>query len=661
MAPVSLPPGFRFHPTDEELVAYYLNRKINGRTIELEVIPEVDLYKCEPWELPDKSFLPSKDLEWYFFSPRDRKYPNGSRTNRATQAGYWKATGKDRKVNSQKRAVGMKKTLVYYRGRAPHGSRTDWVMHEYRLDERECESSNGLQDAYALCRVFKKSEPGPKIIEHYGAPCEEHKQWILNDHSSNMTDLSPDGMGDYLDNGGYHFQPSDCLQTMIQSPFDASNSWMQFLTEEALSSTTATFQNTSCFSYVPSKVDVALECARLQERFPLPSLEVEDYPQLHMTDPKILRTTNYSQHTTNRGDILHEILSVASASQELINNPNFHEDIWTTRITPHFNEPLSSLNESGNGEGSSRFMAKSHELDDQSSFVDISELEDEFKDQKKGKNLRDVKKLGENLIEVNKEVRQKDCSSNPQTEQISDDQETHQGNFTHESTEIDSKPIYSQSQEDDFSIGFINIHQHDFNQYEHHDLNNNGSPSFDVYHEMIQFNQGLLKSSQTVSKTLFHHIAPANKINIHLNPIDFMVGRFDSSERARSRVSIFENFKNFFCNKLKKGSTFCRGGATGMLSLIELLLASSFYQGGLLEQSNLVMEELPSRVESMEAESRKLISYEGRKKADNMKRMKWNEVKRIWIPNIRGKSISRIFMNGNLLPWVSMLQPSHHS
>lgn len=74
--------------------------------------------------------------EWYFFSHKDKKYPTGTRTNRATTAGFWKATGRDKAIyHTNSKRIGMRKTLVFYTGRAPHGHKTDWIMHEYRLDD----------------------------------------------------------------------------------------------------------------------------------------------------------------------------------------------------------------------------------------------------------------------------------------------------------------------------------------------------------------------------------------------------------------------------------------------------------------------------------------------------------------------------------------------
>ncbi|GMH25555.1 hypothetical protein Nepgr_027398 [Nepenthes gracilis] len=162
---ISLPPGFRFHPTDEELISYYLLKKVLDGSFHARAIAEVDLNKCEPWDLPEKAKMGEK--EWYFFSLRDRKYPTGLRTNRATEAGYWKATGKDREIYSSKTCalVGMKKTLVFYRGRAPKGEKSNWVMHEFRLEGKFSYHflSRTSKDEWVISRVFKKSSAGSAV------------------------------------------------------------------------------------------------------------------------------------------------------------------------------------------------------------------------------------------------------------------------------------------------------------------------------------------------------------------------------------------------------------------------------------------------------------------------------------------------------------------
>ncbi|KAJ7973935.1 NAC domain containing protein [Quillaja saponaria] len=161
-----VPPGFRFHPTEEELVGYYLNRKINSLKIDLDVIVEVDLYKIEPWDIQDKCKLSyAEQNEWYFFSHKDKKYPTGTRTNRATAAGFWKATGRDKAVMSKNKIIGMRKTLVFYKGRAPNGRKSDWIMHEYRLQTSE--HGPQQEEGWVVCRAFKK--PSPSHRQAYDA------------------------------------------------------------------------------------------------------------------------------------------------------------------------------------------------------------------------------------------------------------------------------------------------------------------------------------------------------------------------------------------------------------------------------------------------------------------------------------------------------------
>ncbi|XP_055807708.1 NAC domain-containing protein 6 [Solanum dulcamara] len=161
-------PGFRFHPTEEELLEFYLKNKVLGKKLRCDVIGLLNIYRHDPWDLPGLATIGER--EWYFFVPRDRKHGSGGRPNRTTLKGFWKATGSDKKIfglSHPKNIIGLKKTLVFYTGRAPRGSKTDWVMNEFRLPD----TASAPQDI-VLCKIYRKAT-SLKVLEQRAAIEEE--------------------------------------------------------------------------------------------------------------------------------------------------------------------------------------------------------------------------------------------------------------------------------------------------------------------------------------------------------------------------------------------------------------------------------------------------------------------------------------------------------
>nr|POE66314.1 nac transcription factor 32 [Quercus suber] len=154
------PPGFRFDPTDRELVKYYLKPRVLNKPLPELSFMEVDLYNQNPDTLAEQNIDYGEKI-WYFFTPRNRKYQNGSRPNRAAGDGYWKANGADVQIKEKGVIIGFKKTLSFMRGKPPKGEKTGWIMHEYKINAptptKRSENDMRLDDC-VLCRIYNKKE-----------------------------------------------------------------------------------------------------------------------------------------------------------------------------------------------------------------------------------------------------------------------------------------------------------------------------------------------------------------------------------------------------------------------------------------------------------------------------------------------------------------------
>lgn len=200
----NLPPGFRFFPTEEELVAFYLYNKLHVQTKLTNaidrVIPVIDINTVEPWNLPSTitfshSLTPFSSTnkvlhvsswfdtliillslmkwfvwfvaalagelcrgdteQWFFFSPGQEREARGGRPSRTTACGYWKATGSPGYVySSDNTVIGVKKTMVFYKGKAPSGKKTKWKMNEYRAIQLSNQSTAATPQVYIYIYII---------------------------------------------------------------------------------------------------------------------------------------------------------------------------------------------------------------------------------------------------------------------------------------------------------------------------------------------------------------------------------------------------------------------------------------------------------------------------------------------------------------------------
>ncbi|XP_034694182.1 NAC domain-containing protein 2-like [Vitis riparia] len=163
----SCPPGYRFLPTDEQLIKDYLLRKVNNEPLPINRIRTVVLYDYRPDVLVENNHNHNahREKQWYFFTLRERKYPNGTRPSRSVAHGldgYWKATSVDKAIISDGQVIGFRKALDFYDGNQSSGIKTKWKMHEYRLNQKSLppNNSNGSDptklDDWVLCKVYMK-------------------------------------------------------------------------------------------------------------------------------------------------------------------------------------------------------------------------------------------------------------------------------------------------------------------------------------------------------------------------------------------------------------------------------------------------------------------------------------------------------------------------
>ncbi|XP_057432994.1 NAC domain-containing protein 83-like [Lotus japonicus] len=152
---VRLLPGYKFDPTDEVLVDFYLKRRVFGQPLPFEIIPDFDVFQIEPWGLPggDGKIFNQRKCFFHNIGGRDLE----SLDIRVAGSGEWRATkkGKNVHIHQNNEVVGKKNTLHFWEVQGSCARRTEWMMHEFRLASI---ANPSKVTKWAVYRIFQNKD-----------------------------------------------------------------------------------------------------------------------------------------------------------------------------------------------------------------------------------------------------------------------------------------------------------------------------------------------------------------------------------------------------------------------------------------------------------------------------------------------------------------------
>lgn len=122
---------------NDEQSFLWLDRYNRGFSLPTNVLADMTPFQHHPSNLPEGI--------WYLVDANEKK---------DSVYGFWKDKGETCKIYSNSSIFGWRASLEYFEGQAPHEQRTDWLMHEHKITQKELNYKDKPNESRSLCKVF---------------------------------------------------------------------------------------------------------------------------------------------------------------------------------------------------------------------------------------------------------------------------------------------------------------------------------------------------------------------------------------------------------------------------------------------------------------------------------------------------------------------------